>query len=304
MRVLLTGSGGFLGRHILTSPAAADVQFICATRDNGQAASGKIALGSGPWGRAEFEHALAVSQADVVLHCAGATHANDSRQFFEANTLPAAGLIAAISGMASPPRVILIGSAAEYGYVGPDAMPVREDHPCQPRSDYGISKYAQTLLGLAATERGLPILVARLFNPVGVGMPQKLVLPSFARRIARTVESGGIIAVGDIEARRDFIDVSEAARILLALARMTQWPWPIVNLCSGHAFRIGELLNALTTLSLRKVQVKVDPNLLRPGDMRLLVGSTERLTALDLAPEPPNFDRLLPLLFNEVTERG
>ncbi|MBF9195358.1 NAD-dependent epimerase/dehydratase family protein [Microvirga terrestris] len=299
MRILLTGSGGFLGRHILASPAVAGVQIICATRDQGEASGAKIPLGKGPWGRAEFEQALDRSQADAVIHCAGATHANNPGQFLEANTLPAAGLIAAMAGMARPPRAILIGSAAEYGYVGPDAMPVREDHPCHPRSDYGISKYTQTLLGVAAAERGLPIMSARLFNPVGLGMPSKLALPSFVRQIANAASSGGIINVGDLEARRDFIDVSEAARILLALAHMPQWSWPIVNICSGRAYRIGTLLNALIAASGRAVQVKIDADLLRPGDMPLLVGSIERLTALNLAPIPPDFDTLIPKILVE-----
>jgi GDP-4-dehydro-6-deoxy-D-mannose reductase len=300
MRILLTGSGGFLGRHILASPAAAGISIARATRTESGQSDQDIALGPGPWGKTEFEHALAVCRPDVVLHCAGATH-GEARLLFEANTVTAAGLLAALSGMASPPRTILVGSAAEYGYVSDDAMPVREDHSCQPRSVYGISKYAQTLLAQAAAERGLPVMVARLFNPVGAGMPPNLALPSFARRIVNAAEHGDIISVGDIEARRDFIDVAEAARILLAFARASEWPWPVVNLCSGHVFRLGSLLDAMIAASGKPLQVRVDPALLRPGDMPLLAGSTERLAALGLAPEPPDFEKLLPRMLMEAS---
>jgi len=299
MRILLTGSSGFLGRHIMASPAATGISFMCATRAEGGQPDRDIALGSGPWGRTEFEHALAVSRPDVVIHCAGATH-GEARLLFETNAIPTAGLLAALSGMDSPPRTILIGSAAEYGYVSNDAMPVREDHACQPRSDYGISKYAQTLLGLAAAERGLPVMVARLFNPIGSGMPPNLALPSFAKRIIAAAEHGGLISVGDIEARRDFIDVAEAARILLGLARIQEWPWPVVNLCSGRAFRLGALLDVMIAASGQPLQVRVEPALLRPGDMPLLAGSTERLVALGLSPEAPDFEKLLPRMLTEA----
>lgn len=300
MRILLTGSSGFLGHHILASPAAFGAHFFCATRAGKGHSEQDVALGPGPWGRAEFEHALAVSRADVVIHCVGATHGGDFRQFLEANTLPAAGLLAALSGIANPPRIILLGSAAEYGFVSADAMPVREDYPCQPRSEYGIAKYAQTLLGFAAAERGVPVMTVRLFNPVGLGMPPKLALPSFARRIAVALENEGILRVGDIEISRDFIDVAEVARILLALTVAPSWPWPIVNLCSGHAFKLGSLLESMIAASGRRLQVKIDPALQRHGDMPLLVGNTERLAALNLRPAIPNFEHLIPDLLREA----
>lgn len=299
MRILLTGSSGFLGRHILGSPAAAGISFTCATRAESSQPDRDIVLGPGPWGRTEFAHALAVSRPDVVIHCAGAIH-GEARLLFEANAVSAAGLLAALSGMASPPRTILIGSAAEYGYVSGDAMPVREDYPCQPRSDYGISKYAQTLLGQAAAERGLPVMVARLFNPVGSGMPPNLALPSFAKRIVNAAAHGGIISVGDIDTHRDFIDVAEAARILLGLAHIPEWSWPVINLCSGRAFRLASLLDVLIAASGQQVQVRVDPTLVRFGDMPLLAGNTERLVALGLAPGLPNFEKLLPQLLTEA----
>jgi nucleoside-diphosphate-sugar epimerase len=299
MRVLLTGSSGFLGRHILASPVEG-VQFICATRAATAQSKQDIALGPGPWGQWEFEQALSVSQADVVIHCAGTLQASDSRQLFEANTLIAAGLLAALSGMVKPPRAIFVGSAAEYGFVDADAMPIREDHPCRPRTEYGISKYTQTLLATAAAERGLPVMTARLFNAVGPGMPAKLALSSFARRIAAVSSSDGVLNVGDVEACRDFIDVVDVARILLALSRIPVWPWPIVNLCSGQAVSLRTLLDIMISASGRALRVKIDPALMRPDDMPVVVGSTERLAALNLRPPPPDFNRLLPLLLEEA----
>ncbi len=151
--------------------------------------------------------------------------------------------------------------------------------------------------------RGQQVLIARLFNPVGVGMPGALALPSFARQI---VGSGPcpVVRVGDLTAQRDFLDVDEAARLLLALAAMPHWPWPVVNVCSGSAYRLGDLLDGLIAASGLRVSIETDPARLRPGDMPVLIGSTERLASVGLAPQSPDFLTLLPRLLIEARVAG
>lgn len=301
MRLLLTGATGFLGRHVYA--AASNETVIRVTRAIPPAGGDEIPLGSAPWTRADFRRALAEARPDVVLHCAGATHSPNARACFASNSALAADLLGALVEARTSTRVILIGSAAEYGFVSARSQPVRESHPCLPRSDYGVAKHAQSLLGLAAAAQGVPVLVARLFNPVGLGMPPGLALPSFARRIVR-LEQGQSLRVGDLSAERDFIDVAEASRLLLALARMPDWPWPVVNLCSGQAYRLRDLLDGLLAAHGAQVSVLPDPALVRSGDMPVLIGCTERLRAMGLAPQAPDFSALLPRLLEEAGASG
>ena len=295
-RLLLTGATGFLGRHVATAASAWTVTRV--TRASRASSADELALGPASWTRADFAAAIAQARPDVVLHCAGATHSRDTRACIETNAVLAAELLAAAADAPAPPRVILIGSAAEYGIVQADAQPVAETFPCAPRTDYAVAKCAQTLLGLAAAMRGQKVLVARLFNAVGVGMPAGLALPSFARQIAGP---DPVLRVGDLSAERDFIDVEEAARLLLGLAGMPHWPWPVVNVCSGRAYRLHDLLNGLIAASGVQVRVETDPALLRPGDMPTLTGSTERLASVGLAPRAPDFLSLLPRLLSEAS---
>src|SRR5947199_4244105 len=60
---------------------------------------------------------------------------------FEANAILAGELLAAVADASAPVRVILVGSAAEYGIV-PASAAVPETHPCAPRTEYGVAKYA------------------------------------------------------------------------------------------------------------------------------------------------------------------
>jgi nucleoside-diphosphate-sugar epimerase len=301
MRLLLTGATGFLGRHVVA--AATNWTVTRVTRAREPSSPDELALGPAPWSRADFASALATARPDVVLHCAGDARSVDARTCIDSNAVLAAELLSAVADLREPLRVILIGSAAEYGIVPADAQPVVETYPCAPRTNYAVAKCAQSLLGFAATMRGQQVLVARLFNPVGVGMRGELALPSFARQIV-SLGPCPVVRVGDLTARRDFLDVDEAACLLLALAAMPHWPWPVVNVCSGSAYRLGDLLDGLIAASGRRVRVEVDPALIRPGDMPILTGSTERLVSVGLAPQTPDFLALLPRLLTEARRAG
>jgi nucleoside-diphosphate-sugar epimerase len=301
MRLLLTGATGFLGRHVVA--VATNWTVTRVTRAREASSPDELGLGPAPWTRTDFAAALATSRPDVVLHCAGAARSADARACFDTNAVLAAELLGAVADLREPLRVILIGSAAEYGTVPADAQPVVETHPCAPRTNYAVAKCAQSLLGFAAAMGGQQVLVARLFNPVGVGMPGELALPSFARQIVGS-GSSPVLRVGDLSAERDFLDVDEAARLLLALAAMPHWPWPVVNVCSGSAYRLGDLLDGLIAASGLRVRVEPDPALMRPGDMPILTGSTERLTSVGLAPQIPDFSTLLPRLLMEAQGSG
>ena len=151
MRLLLTGATGFLGRHIVA--AATDWTVTRFTRAPVCSAADELALGPAPWTRADFSRALEIGRPDVVIHCAGAIQSSDVRACFDTNTVLAAELLGAAVAASRPPRVILVGSAAEYGIVPADAQPVAETYPCAPLTDYAIAKYAQSLLGFAAAKR-------------------------------------------------------------------------------------------------------------------------------------------------------
>lgn len=303
MRLLVTGARGFIGRHAVAAARARGWDVASMSRAAQPSSADEFAAGPGPWLREIFLAAIEAHRPDAILHIAGATGTQPLRVLFEANVLLTGELLVAVAALAAPPRIVLLGSAAEYGNVPENAQPAAETSACMPVSNYGISKYTQTLMGLAAASQGAQVLVARLFNPVGLGMPPHLALPSFARQLARPPGDVVRLKVGDIDVSRDFIDVEEAVRLLLDLAAMAAWPFPVVNICSGQAYLLSDLLDRLIAASGLAVHVETNPALLRPGDLRTLIGDTGRLAALGLAPRPLNIDLLLPALLSEARGR-
>ena len=301
MRVLLTGASGFLGQYILSSPSAVGITFYRATRAVVAADAFEIPLGPALWSEDAIRHALSIAKPDLVLHCAGVIRDSIIAPLFEANVFLASNLLDAVSRQAPNARVVLIGSAAEYGFVPERELPVSEDFPCEPYTNYGISKYSQTLISLAAARRDVSSLVVRLFNPVGLGMPANLALPSFATRIAAAA-NGGTITVGNIDVLRDFIDVEEACHIILTLARQSVWPWPVVNLCSGTATPLNKFIKDMTQQSGKELSILCDPHLARKNEMPVLHGSLDRLWDFGIVPKPVEIEKICGKLLAEANK--
>ena len=167
----------------------------------------------------EVRSLAAAVRPNMVFHMAGAA-SGDYDIDFPINVLAARNLIEALIAEGVDSTVVLIGSAAEYGMVAPDENPVREDRVLRPVSVYGLTKAFQTQLGTHyALSRNVRVVIARMFNVLAPGLPERLFVGSVERQIGRVLrgESGEII-VGNLEAQRDYIGVDEAMSQLLAIS--------------------------------------------------------------------------------------
>ena len=152
----------------------------------------------------------------------------------------------------------MAGSAAEYGSAIRDGEATDELVVCAPLTAYGLSKQAQTRAALAyADEAGSSVLVARIFNPIGANMPTHLAIGDFANQIGSMPPEGGTLRVGNLEVRRDMMDVEHLATLLIRLAENPD-ARGVVNLCSGQAPLLRELVDMLIDGFRRKVDIEVD----------------------------------------------
>ena len=117
----------------------------------------------------------------------------------------------------------------------------------------------------------------RGFNHTGPRRGEVFVTSNFAKQIA-SIEAGlrePVIWVGNLSAQRDFTDVRDTVRAYwLALEKGK--PGEVYNLCSGHAVTIAELLDMLLAHTDTEVEIKVDPDRLRPSDVEILLGDSSK----------------------------
>jgi nucleoside-diphosphate-sugar epimerase len=268
---LLTGATGFLGRHLLDALRREGVEAIALGRREPGARV--------RFHRADLHDPAAVHKAiialrpGVVLHAAGRTPPCDAAELYRANTLATLHMLDALRALDQPVRVVLAGSAAELGPVSAEQLPVGEDHPCHPADAYGLSKLLATCAGLAARPP-LDVRIARVFNPIGPGLPASQAFGRFAQRLRAEETDPLVLAVGDLDAQRDFIDVRDVARAVLAIAARGR-PGLVYHVGTGRSRTVREGLDTLIRLSGRTVRVEsnIAPGS-RPGpsDSRAEIG--------------------------------
>jgi GDP-4-dehydro-6-deoxy-D-mannose reductase len=93
--------------------------------------------------------------------------------------------------------------------------------------------------------------------------------------------------VGNLDARRDLTDVRDVVAAYLRIMDDAR-RGTALNVCSGRAYRIGDLLDTLRGLASEPITTSSDPDRMRPSDIPVLLGSARRLKqTLGWAPTIP-----------------
>jgi GDP-4-dehydro-6-deoxy-D-mannose reductase len=292
MRTLITGIAGFTGVHLAEYLLSQDRDNVdlCGIdisgnfTKNAKTIFGRVkVLNYDVLDEEEMKRAIREIKPDRVFHLAGLTFDPDSREspkkFYATNVLGTVNLLEAIRESRINPLIHIPCSGGEYGLILENENPVTETNPFRPISPYAISKLAQDMIGYQYYKNyGLGIIRTRAFNITGPGERKDFVCSNFAWQIAMIEKDKQepTIYVGNLEAKRDFVDVRDAVRAYwLALTRGI--PGEVYNVCSGKAYSMGEILGILLKMTKEKITVRKDPKRMRPSDIPLQVGSFERL---------------------------
>ncbi len=209
--------------------------------------------------------ASAATAPDVVFHLAGRTPPAAAEDYYRDNTLATVHLLDALRGPGRAVRVVLAGSAAELGPLAAEDLPVAEEYHGRPVDGYGLAQASWRRPTARAARPPLEVITARIFNPIGPGLPRSQAFGRFAALLAEPGTGPIRLTVGDLDACRDFIDVRDVARALLSLARGGE-PGSVYHVGTGQSHRVGDGLDHLIHLSGRDVTVEVSPELNAPRE--------------------------------------
>lgn len=271
MHALITGAGGFVGRHLAAHLESCGDSVVATDRATG----GPDILDPGA-----ISGVIRAAAPEVIYHLAGqadvAASWADPVATLRSNAEGTLNVLVA-AAEAGVDRVIAVTSAEVYGNVDPTDLPITELTPLNPASPYAASKAAAEMIATAWANKGLGVIRARAFNHLGPGQSERFVASAIAARIVRAQDTGvDSISVGNLEARRDFTDVRDVVRAYRRLAT-DGVAGQAYNVCSGIDRSIAELVQLIFECTGRSVELIPDPELQRPSDLPVLCGDPSKI---------------------------
>jgi GDP-4-dehydro-6-deoxy-D-mannose reductase len=235
-------------------------------------------------------HLIRQIKPDGVIHLAGVTHASDLHSYFRSNVLGCANLLKGSVACGKRPRIIVVGTAAQYDFSAGNGQPVTEQSPLACTEPYGLSKNLQEKWALMYAQReGLPLCCVRIFNILGPGQPPTLVPATFLRQLLQTRQSKRpAIRVGDTSTERDFVDVRDVARAIVKLLTCDRFAaGECFNIASGGTVKVGQILRACLALAGQpNIPVIADPGRTKAADTRTAAADISKLKGwIDWQPE-------------------
>ena len=291
MKVLITGITGFAGSHLIDYllEEQKDVQIFGMVRWRSKTDNIEHILEGGiELSECDIRDAYSVRKVvedikpDRIFHLAAQSFVPTSwrapAETLTTNIIGQLNIFEAMRQIGINPPIQIACSSEEYGYVKEDEVPIKETNPLRPLSPYAVSKVGQDLLGYQYfMSYGLHVVRTRGFNHTGPRRGSVFVCSDFAKQIAK-IEKGKqkpVIHVGNLEAKRDFTDVRDMVRgYWLALDKGKAGE--AYNICSGKAYSIKEVLDILLDMAKVKVEIKEDPQRMRPSDVPVLLGDNSK----------------------------
>jgi nucleoside-diphosphate-sugar epimerase len=276
-RVLVTGLGGFTGRYLrpaleaggfevhgLFAPGLDSTARLPGSNDH-VADLLDLATLKAVVRRIKPSHVLHLAAISFVAH-------DDAAAIYATNIVGTRNLLDALSAAGPPLCVVLASSASIYGNAITEL--ITEEVAPHPANDYGVSKLAMEHLASIWTDR-LPLTIARPFNYTGVGQSEKFLVPKIIKAYkgqARALE------LGNLAVERDFSDVRDVAAAYVGLLQTPAAG--VVNICSGNTHTLQSILEAAQAITGHRLEIQINPALVRPNEVRRLRGSNARLQSL------------------------
>ncbi|CAB5083659.1 UDP-glucose 4-epimerase (EC [Olavius algarvensis associated proteobacterium Delta 3] len=278
--ILITGNNGFIGTRLTalirdTFPKAAIKGADRATHSSSPETYAVNLLESESTFRIIEE-----TRPDFIFHLAGTIYTRDWQELYLGNVKTTFNIMEGIKKARIPCRIIIPGSAAEYGRVPVTELPINENQVPNPVVPYGVVKVWQTTLADYYHSCGVDVVIGRMFNIIGPGAPAELSVGAFAKQLReiKRCQLPPEISVGNLKTKRDFIDIDDACRGLIAVAKDGE-SGEAYNICSGNSVAMREILDMMIGCSGIKVDVISDSSKFKTNDIDDIFGDNSKIRA-------------------------
>lgn len=243
MKILIIGSKGFIGSHLVRHLSAVNEVWQCdVVTDYTTPHYFQIDASNADY------NALFEAQAfDVCINCSGAASVPDSiahpYRDFLLNTANVYTMLNAIRSHCPACKFINLSSAAVYG--NPATLPVSESAPMAPMSPYGRHKLmAEAICREFNEEFGVGTCSLRIFSAYGNGL-RKQIFWDMNRKMTNTTEAQ-FFGTGD--ETRDFIHINDIAQVIELVIRNAAFHGECINVANGQQTTIFDAVHLFAQL--------------------------------------------------------
>ena len=269
----MTGAGGFLGRHCLSPllQGGFEVHAMSRRRDT---FPGVTWHASDVLDASQRRAVITTVEPSHLLHLAWSTDhgvfwSDPSNLDWAAATLDLASIFTARGGI----RLVVAGSCAEYDWSAGEERFHESKSACRPSTFYGRAKLStQELLAAYAGEVGLSLAWGVLFFLIGPGEKRERLVPS----VITALLGGRPVALSTGTQVRDFIDVSDAGRAMVALLESDVRGR--VNIGTGRGVAVADVANRIGMLLDRPDLLDIGARPSPPHEPSRVVADVTRLT--------------------------
>lgn len=265
MKVLIIGSRGFTGRHLMERLRGNSAFTPIVSADYGVDLRRKETIA----------RALDAIGPDAVINLGAVSFigSTDLSALFDVNAFGHLNLLESLAEKGFSGKLLFASSANIYGNNTRGVL--REDRCPDPANPYAMSKLlAENFCKLFADR--LEIVIVRPFSCIGLGQDTKFLVP----KIVECFKSRRrLIELGNIDVERDFVDIRDVAAAYERLLTASHPPSQI-HISSGEVCSIRRLIDILSEITGHKVDIQIDPVLVRPNDLFHQQGDATRLAAL------------------------
>jgi len=217
---------------------------------------------------------------DYVIHLAALPFIPASyyipMKFFESNVNSTIALALEVVKQKNIKKFIHVSSSEIYGSA--KYIPMDENHPTLPQSTYAVSKLAgDRVVFTMYKEHGLPAVIIRPFNSFGPNITQPYIIPEI---ISQMLKNNKKISLGNVNSKRDLTYVSDTAKAIILSLTAEGIVGETINVGSQRSVSIKELVNMISEILEKDVEIEIDVSRMRPFDVETLVCNYDRANRL------------------------
>lgn len=278
MKALIIGGGGFVGPYLvrhLVNDLGYEVTVTKTEKENLVSDIAQV-VNLDILNKEQISEVLNAQRPDYIFHLAAQSSVAYSWKnpslTIDVNVKGCVNVLDAIRELDFKPRTLLIGSGEEYGHIREGECPITEENNSRPGNIYAATKACQNMLGkIYADAYGMDVMMVRAFNHIGPNQTPMFVVADFCKQVAE-IEKGikePVMYVGNLTAKRDFTDVRDVVKAYALLVKEGK-RGETYNVGTGHALAIQEILDTIISMSDKSIEVKIDPDRLRPVDVPII----------------------------------